>query len=121
MLKPIAAALAVLLFAGTAMPVSAAPMSALQQYKYVCASPLNFLSTVRKETVSAIGHGANVAVREICGGVNLSSFGNAGGLGKTIGANPTLSAALNSYGWSADDVVGIRISGGNVLLYVHRF
>jgi hypothetical protein len=121
MLKALAAALTVLMLAASFTPASAAPMTDLQYLKGLCAGAVDNLPVVRKQTVAAIGAGTSVSVRSICRGINLSTVGNAGGLGKTIDANPTLRAALATRGWRGDDVVGIRISSGNVVLYVHRF
>ena len=75
---------------------------------------------VRKETVSAIGKGARVTIHQLCMGIGMFTFGNAAGLGKTIGANPVLVRALSRSGFRADDVTGIVINGNSVALYVHR-
>ena len=75
---------------------------------------------VRKEAVRAIGAGAAVHVSPFCMGVQLNDFGNAAGLGKTIGANPVLTKALARRGFRADDVTNITIRGNSVTLYVHR-
>ena len=75
---------------------------------------------VRKEAVNAIGKGAHVSVHPLCMGIGMFTFGNAAGLGKTIGANPVLARALARNGYRADDVTGIVINGNSVALYVHR-
>ena len=75
---------------------------------------------VRKEAVRAIGKGAHIYVVPFCIGIQVDQFGNAAGLGKTIGANPVLAAVLKRHGWRADDVTGIVITGNSVRLYVHR-
>ena len=75
---------------------------------------------VRKEAVRAIGAGAHISIRRLCMGINMFTFGNAAGLGKTIAANPVLAHALARYGLRGDDVTGIVISGNSVALYVHR-
>ena len=87
-----------------------------------CESALDGMAsqTVRKETVRAIGKGARVSVLPFCMGVGPLDFGNASGLGKTIGANPVLAAALSRSGFRADDVTNITIMGSSVRLYVHR-
>ncbi len=87
-----------------------------------CQSALDAMSgqTVRKETVRALGKGTRVNVIPFCMGVGTLSFGNASGLGKTIGANPVLAAALARSGFRADDVTNITVQGSSVRLYVHR-
>ena len=75
---------------------------------------------VRKEAVRAVGANASVHVRPFCRGVQLNDFGNAAGLGKTIGSNPVLASALARHGFRSDDVTNIRIDGNSVTLYVHR-
>ncbi len=86
-----------------------------------CESSLDGMSSiVRKETVRAIGKGMRITVIPFCMGVGPLDFGNASGLGKTIGANPVLAAALSRNGFRADDVTSIVIVGSWVRLYVHR-
>lgn len=103
-----------------APPVLGAP-SALSKYEEMCPDVLEFLPRiVRKEAVSAVGPSAHVSLHTVCRGVQMTTFGNAGGLGRTIARNPTLAAALARAGWRADDVVGIQIVGDRVDLYVHR-
>jgi len=75
---------------------------------------------VRKQTVAAVGANAHVSVIPFCMGVQFNDFGNAAGLGKTIGANKVLAHALARNGWRADDVTSITIRGNSVQLYVHR-
>ena len=69
--------------------------------------------TVRKEEVRAIGKNAQVRVQTFCMGIGPIDFGNASGLGKTIGANPVLAAALARRGFRADDVTSISIYGNS--------
>ena len=87
-----------------------------------CQGALDAMSshTVRKETVRAIGANAQVRVQTFCMGVGPIDFGNASGLGKTIGANPVLAQALARRGFRADDVTNININGNSVTLVVHR-
>jgi len=87
-----------------------------------CQSALEGMSNhiVRKEAVRAIGKGARVTVRTFCMGIGPLDFGNASGLGKTIGANPVLASALARRGFRADDVTNISIDGNHVTLVVHR-
>lgn len=87
-----------------------------------CQTALEAMSNhiVRKETVRAIGKGAQVTVRTFCMGIGPLDFGNASGLGKTIGANPVLASALAQRGFRADDVTNINIDGNHVTLVVHR-
>ena len=88
----------------------------------VCRGALSNMGNtiVRKDTVRALGPGTRVYVMPFCMGVQLNDFGNAAGLGKTIGANPVLAAALARNGFRADEVTHIRINGNSVTLYVHR-
>ena len=86
-----------------------------------CQSALDAMSShiVRKEAVRAIGGNARVHVQTFCMGIGPIDFGNASGLGKTIGANPVLAAALARSGYRADDVTNISINGNSVTLVVH--
>ena len=88
----------------------------------VCRGALSNMSgtIVRKDTVRALGPSTRVYVMPFCMGVQLNDFGNAAGLGKTIGANPVLAKALARNGFRADEVTNIRINGNSVTLYVHR-
>jgi len=88
----------------------------------VCRGSLSNMSgtIVRKDTVRAIGRGTHVYVMPFCMGVQLNDFGNAAGLGRAIGANPVLAAALARNGFRADEVTNIAINGNSVTLYVHR-
>jgi hypothetical protein len=98
------------------------PAMADTRAETVCRSALSNMSgtIVRKETVRRIGTRARIYVMPFCMGVQLNDFGNAAGLGKTIGANPVLAAALARNGFRADEVTNIRINGNSVTLYVHR-
>lgn len=88
----------------------------------VCRGALSDMANtiVRKDKVRAIGPETKVYVTPFCMGVQLNDFGNAAGLGKTIGANPVLADALARNGFRADEVTNIRISPNSVTLYVHR-
>ncbi len=121
MLKPLLAAALVALSAAPALAQSSKPpLTAEQIYERMCGNILNVLPNVRKDAVAAVPAGADVVLHRVCTGVQLNSFGNVVGLGHTIAANPALSAALSRWGYRADDVVGIRIDGDTVQLYVHR-
>jgi hypothetical protein len=76
---------------------------------------------VRREQVQALGPGTHVSIFPLCVGIDVQDLGNAAGLGRTIAANPVLSAALSRAGWRADDVLGIVINGNSAQLYVTRF
>ena len=105
----------------TASPTLAGPLPpALDDYARNCAGILDTLPIVRKETVAAIGPGTRVVLHKVCGGVPMTTFGNAGGLTHTIAGNRVLTEALAAWGWRADDVVGIETGGARVDLYVHR-
>ena len=87
----------------------------------MCGNVLNLLPTiVPKRDVAAVPDDAHVVLHRICTGVELASFGNAVGLGRTIAANRALSRALAQSGYRPDDVVGISINGDTVQLYVHQ-
>lgn len=115
---------AIAMVAALALTVPAAPVfaaSSVSAYQAGCANVLNYIPRiVRKQTVRAVGPDARVTLHGVCVGVDLFDFGNAGGLGKTIWANPTLHAALARRGLHADDVVGISVRGTSVDLYIHR-
>ena len=115
---------AIAMLAALALVIPAAPAFAASNrgdYQASCANVLNFIPRiVRKETVRAVAPDARVTLHGVCTGVDLFDFGNAGGLGKTIWANPTLRKALSRHGLRADDVVGINVRGNSVDLYIHR-
>jgi hypothetical protein len=114
-----AALIALSLAVGAAQPAFA--LGPLKKYEQNCANVLELLPRiVRKSAVEALGEEAQVSLHSICGGVHMTTFGNAGGLVHTIGLNATLVAALAARGWRPDDVVGISIVGDHVDLYVHR-
>lgn len=117
-----ALAIAALLGAGVALP--ATPVLAANSPEYLinaCRSSLDGMRTiVRKQTVQAIGADWHVSVMPFCMGVQYEDFGNAAGLGKTIGANPVLARALARSGFRADDVTSIVVGDKSVTLYVHR-
>ena len=121
MLKPV---LAFVLLAAGAMPAlaqSQQPPTPEQIYQRTCANVLNFLPQhVSKQAVAAVPDDAHVVLHGVCNGVNITSFGNSIGLNKTIAANRALAHALARHGYHPDQVVGIRIDGDNVQLYVHR-
>ena len=108
---------------GLALP--AAPVLADAREDYLAQICRNILANqpriVRKEAVAAIGPGTRVSIHPLCTGIDIQDLGNAAGLGKAIGANPTLREALARRGWRSDDVTGIVINGDSVVLYVHRF
>ena len=114
---------AITAFAGITLAASL-PLRALADTpaETVCRGALSNMGNtiVRKDTVRAIGPGARVYVMPFCMGVQLNDFGNAAGLGKTIGANPVLAEALARNGFRADEVTNIRVNGNSVTLYVHR-
>ena len=116
-----ALAIAALLATGLALPAAPA-VAAPKSSEYLAALCRSALQTkiVRKEAVRAVGPEAHVRVIPFCVGIQIMDFGNAAGLGKTIGANPVLARALKRAGWLADDVTSIRIDGNSVRLYVHR-
>ncbi len=115
-------AIAAVLGAGFAVPATSGLAANSPDYLVnACRSSLDGMRTiVRKETVRALGPGTRVSVIPFCMGVQFNDFGNAAGLGKTIGANKVLAAALSRSGWRADDVTSIAINGNYVRLYVHR-
>lgn len=115
--------LAAFVAAGIALP--AAPAFAINSPDYLvarCQGALEFMSSkiVRKEAVRAIGQNARVTVTPFCMGIGPLDFGNAAGLGKTIGANPVLARALARSGFRTGDVTNIQINGDRVTLTVHR-
>jgi len=107
-----------------ALAMPATPALAANSPEYLvnaCRGSLDAMRTiVRKQTVAAVGANAHVSVIPFCMGVQFNDFGNAAGLGKTIGANKVLAHALARNGWRADDVTSITIRGNSVQLYVHR-
>jgi len=121
MLKPLAALAIALIAAAPALPASAQLFNPSDAYKRSCANVLNLLPRiVRKSEVAAIPDGAHIVLHNICSGVEMTDFGNAAGLRKTIAANHALSQALGARGYRADDVVALAIDGGSVQAYVHR-
>jgi hypothetical protein len=120
MLKPFAVLAIAALSAFPAAPVLADPSPEVL-YQRTCANVLNLLPRiVRKSEVAAIPNDANIVLHSICTGVELSDFGNAAGLRRSIAANHALSRALARRGYRADDVVALAIYGDTVQVYVHR-
>jgi hypothetical protein len=114
-------ALVLCLSVGLTAPAAIAASSVAEQYARMCGNVLELLPhIVRKSAVAAIGEDAGIVLHPICRGVQMTTFGNAGGLTRTIARNPTLTAVLADAGWRPDDVIGIQISGERVDLYVHR-
>jgi hypothetical protein len=104
-----------------ALALPAVPAFADTPAQLACKSALEGQRTiVRKEAVRAVDHSYRVSIVPFCMGIQLNDFGNAAGLGKTIGSNPVLAAALARHGWRADDVTSIAINGNWVRLYIHR-
>lgn len=107
-----------------ALLAPAAPVLAANSPPFLVSACLSSLNgkrqIVRKETVRSIDRSWRVHVQPFCLGIQYNDLGNAAGLGKTIGANPVLAAALANRGWRADDVTSIVVSGHSVTLYVHR-
>src|SRR4051812_7982843 len=115
MLRPFAALAIALLAALPALPASAQIFEPSNEYKRTCANVLGLLPRiVRKSEVAAIPDTARVALHSICSGVEMTTFGNAAGLRKTIAANPALSRELAAWGYRPDDVVALAINGNTV-------
>jgi len=121
MFKPLLVLSILAVTAAPAIAQSNSGPSPEQIYQRMCGNVLNLLpQIVPKRAVAAVPDDAHVVLHRICTGVDLNSFGNAAGLGKTIAANRALSRALANSGYNVDQVVGIAINGNTVQLYVHQ-
>jgi hypothetical protein len=108
MLRPILLALA----------IAALPLPALADCKPGFTSLLPQI--VRKEAVAAVDDSYQVRLWSFCRGEEFHDSGNAGGLERTIAANPVLVGALAAHNARPDDVRFIRFVGHTVDLWVHR-
>ena len=117
MLRPLLLA-ALILGAASAAPVLGT-VSPTQQECQPAFS--NFIPRiVRKSAVEAVDDSYEVRVWSFCRGLEFNDTGNAGGLTRTIAANPVLTEPIEDKGWSAEDVMFIRIGDGFVDLWLHR-
>jgi hypothetical protein len=114
--------LAAILSLGLATAAPAAQRTPAEKlFQRECANSLNTLRIVRPSRLAAVTGASNVVLHQICRGVRMTTFGNAGGLRHTIAANPVLARALGRHGFSADEVVGVEFGAGDsVHLYVHH-
>lgn len=121
-------ALHIALFAATVGLISPSAQATGQQLppeeELACDPGLGYLPSVRSNDIEAVGDGYSISISPVCPGTPdpaLRLAGNVGGLHGTIAQNQTLSGALASAGYDADDVVGIRFGADNsVILYVHH-
>jgi hypothetical protein len=90
---------------------------------YSCGNDLGYLRRVHAEEISALQFGARVSISPVCedGERSLRNEGNAGALRRQIAETPVLATALADKAYRAEDVVGVRVVGDNVvILYVQH-
>jgi hypothetical protein len=75
---------------------------------------------VSKRAVAAADAGTDVELWSFCPGLYFRDIGNAGGLIRTIAANPVLNDPIEAKGWRADDVKFVRVLAGRIDLWLHR-
>lgn len=98
--------------------VPAAPVLAAEECQPAFA---NFIPRiVRKSAVEAIDGSYEVRLWSFCRGLEFHDAGNAGGLTRTIAANPVLAKPIEAKDWSVEDVKFIRVGDGFVDLWLHR-
>jgi hypothetical protein len=118
MLRPLLLT-ALILTAAPAAPVLA---TVLPSYEKECdAGFANFLPRiVRKSAIEAVDESYDVNLYGFCKGFEFNDTGNAGGLTRTIAANPYLADPIEELGWSVDDVKFVRVGDGTIDLWLHR-
>lgn len=75
---------------------------------------------VRKSAIEAVDEDTKVRLWSFCRGLEFHDSGNAGGLTRTIAANPYLTDPIEDKGWSVDDVKFVRVGDGFIDLWLHR-
>lgn len=92
-----------------------------------CGYQLDYMARVTRETIEAI-NGQAVYLIPVCETGNagddygsLFNSGNVGTLRLPIARNATLMSALQAQGYDHQDVISLRVGGGNsIMLYVHQ-
>lgn len=124
------AALVGILSATAALPSNAAvllPKPPKNSSTENCGYQLDYMARVTRATIEAI-YDQSVYLVPVCetGNANddygsLFTSGNVNTLRLPIAQNPTLMAALQAQGYDHQDVISLRIGGGNsIMLYVHQ-
>ena len=108
-----------ILVAVPAVPVVA---TVLPSYEQECEAEFaNFLPRiVRKSAIEAVDETYEVNLYGFCKGKEFNDSGNAGGLTRTIAANPYLADPIEALGWRVDDVKFVRVAEGRIDLWLHR-
>jgi hypothetical protein len=75
---------------------------------------------VRKSAIEAVDETYDVNLYGFCKGFEFHDTGNAGGLTRTIAANPYLADPIEDLGWSVDDVKFVRVGDRSIDLWLHR-
>ena len=92
-----------------------------------CGYQLDYMARVTRASIEAI-NGQSVYLIPVCETGNASddygslfTSGNVGTLRLPIARNSTLMSALQAQGYDHQDVISLRVGGGNsIMLYVHQ-
>jgi hypothetical protein len=89
---------------------------------YSCGGDLGLLRRVLPEQIDAVFDERQVTVIPVCDGEDaaLRNEGNAGAIRSHIAMNDAMVIALGEDAYTAEDVVGVRMLGDKVVLYVHE-
>lgn len=86
----------------------------------VCGAKLGLLRPVTKDAIMGVGAADPIEVVEVCRKRPLATDStNADGLHAALGANPAIDGELDQNGFEPEDVVGVIVNKGAVVLYVH--
>jgi hypothetical protein len=92
---------------------------------YSCTSPISHLRRVYEDELEVIDNPQYVSIMPICETETYGVFrstGNAGALRSVIADNEAMMEALFRKEFTAEDVVGVRMTGEDkVILFVHPF
>jgi hypothetical protein len=86
----------------------------------VCGEKLGQLRPVTEDAITDVGPANPIEVVEICRKRPLADVNtNVDGLHAALGANPVIDGELGHSGFEPEDVVGLILNDGAVVLYVH--
>ena len=87
----------------------------------VCGEKLGQLRRVTEDAIMGVDAADPIEVIEVCRKRPLaSSSTNADGLRAALGANPVIEGELDQEGFEPEEVVGVIVNNGAVVLYVHH-
>ncbi len=75
---------------------------------------------VRKSAIQAVDESYDVHLYGFCPKLEFHDSGNAGGLTRTMAANPYIVGPIEDLGWSVEDVKYVRVGDNSIDLWLHR-